>query len=139
MQEAYLCRRSHEDRQTLGHFLLFDGVDLLFGCKSLELPDKDNQSDISCIPKGRYLCKKRFSNKYGWHYLVCEVDGKQVTGRKWILIHFGNYYHNTLGCILLGQDVTDINGDGYRDTTRSKFTMQLLNAVSDQLFYLNIV
>lgn len=134
-----MCRRSYEDRQTLGHLCLFEGVDDIFSAKSLELPDLNNETDISCIPKGRYLCKKRFSDKYGWHYLVCEQDGAHVTGRTWVLIHFGNYYHNTKGCILLGQDVTDINGDGYRDVTRSKFTMQLLNSVADQIFFLNIV
>ena len=134
-----MVRLVNEDKQTLGHFNLFEDGEVVFSCKSLELPDLDNQTDISCIPKGEYVCTKRFSRDYGWHYLVKELDGEHVKARKWILIHFGNYYHNTRGCILLGQDFIDINQDGYRDVTSSRRTMRTMNKLADVNFRLSIV
>jgi hypothetical protein len=138
MQLAVLKRLEFHSKQTLGHFTLFDGADDLMSAKSLELPDLNNQTDISCIPVGEYLCKKRFSDDYGWHYLVEETSGGHVTGRKWVLIHFGNFYHNTRGCILLGRAITDLNGDGLRDVTSSVITMNLLNSLADDVFKLII-
>lgn len=139
MQHAVLVRLEYSEKQTLGHFSLFDKTDLVFSCKSLELPDLGNQTNISCIPKGDYICIKRYSRGYGWHYLVKELTGTHVEGREWILIHFGNFYHNTLGCILLGQSHSDINGDGLRDVTASKRTMMQLNRAANNDFKLSIV
>lgn len=139
MQRAVLTRLVNEDKQTLGHFTLFEGCDRLFECKSLELPENSNLKNISCIPKGEYHCAKRYSPKYGWHFLVKELDGGHVSGREWILIHFGNYYHNSKGCILLGADFVDVNGDGYRDVTSSRRTMRTINKLTDEVFMLSIV
>lgn len=139
MQRAVLTRLVNEDKQTLGHFSLFEDSDRLFECKSLELPDLDNAQNISCIPKGDYFCVKRFSPKYGWHYLVKEMEGGHVNGREWILIHFGNYYHNSTGCILLGAAFADINRDGYRDVTSSRRTMRTMNKLADDFFKLSII
>ena len=139
MQRAVLCRLNESNEQALGHFTLFDDTDQVFNCKTLELPDLGNQKDISCIPKGRYKCRKRQSDAYGWHFIVEELSGGHVTGRKWILIHFGNYKSNTEGCILVGQAHTDIDGDGLRDVTRSKFTLKQLIAVAHHVFILDII
>ena len=139
MQRAILVRLANEDKQTLGHFTLYEDASVVFSCKSLELPDLGNQTDISCIPKGDYICCKRYSTKYGWTYLVREVDEEHVKGRKWILIHFGNYFHNSRGCILLGQDFIDINQDGYRDVTSSRRTMRTMTRLADDIFKLSIV
>tara|TARA_R110001599_G_scaffold100770_8_gene258120 strand:- start:3621 stop:4040 length:420 start_codon:yes stop_codon:yes gene_type:complete len=139
MQLAVLSRLKYSDKQILGHLSLFDETDEVFSCKSLELPDLDNQTDISCIPTGEYICIKRYSPGYGWHYLVKELDGEHVKGREWILIHFGNYFYNTLGCILLGQALSDINGDGLRDVTDSKRTMNQLNRAANNEFKLRII
>lgn len=139
MQQAVLFRLKYQDKQTLGHFSLFDDTDLVFSCKSLELPDMCNQQNISCIPKGEYICIKRWSADYQWHYLVKELTGTHVEGREWILIHYGNFYFNTLGCILLGQSFSDINGDGLRDVTASKRTMSQLSRVANNEFKLSII
>lgn len=76
-----------------------------FNCRTLELPWKNNQKQISCIPPGEYDVEIRLSNKYGRVYWV-----RHVPNRTYILIHSGNYAGDKLkgyrthimGCILLG-------------------------------------
>jgi hypothetical protein len=64
---------------------------------TLELPWKNNQRKISCIPEGTYKLEHRFSPKYGQHFWV-----KDVPGRDMILIHAGNKPADLLGCIAVG-------------------------------------
>lgn len=139
MQRGVLVRLKHEDRQTLGRFMLYAGIDQICSFASLELPWRDNADDVSCIPVGRYLCTKRFSDRYDWHYRITNEDGSDVIDREMILIHFGNFFRNTKGCVLLGQDFSDINHDGLLDVTRSKLSMRLLNSVADHVFNLDVL
>ena len=88
-----------------------------FTCNTLELPWKDNQSNISCIPKGTYNCKWRWTLKFGWCYGV-----ENVPNRSGILFHEGNYFFNTLGCIILGDKYGDLNNDKTPDLLNSKDT-----------------
>ncbi|MFW9871878.1 MAG: DUF5675 family protein [Candidatus Thorarchaeota archaeon] len=89
------------DQGTLG-LIYYEG----FKCYTLELPWKNNQSNVSCIPKGSYLVKSRISPKYGEVYWVSNVPD-----RTFILIHPGNwagdkskgFRSNVNGCILLGK------------------------------------
>jgi len=77
-----------------------------FSCFTLELPWKDNQPNISCIPEGTYPVSIRISPKYNKVYHVSNVED-----RKHILIHSGNLAGNVSkglkthvqGCILLGK------------------------------------
>lgn len=131
---AVLLRTKSDDYQTTGVFSLLDESGFLFNCFSLELPHKRNQTSISRIPSGRYLCKKRHSKKYGWHYIL-----DNVPNRSYILIHFGNYNRDTKGCILLGKDLIDINGDGKLDVTSSRKTMEKLLSIASESFYMDIV
>lgn len=127
---AVLNRLKDNDvRQTLGHFILYDNENIAFECKSLELPDRENQRNISRIPQGKYRCILRWSKKFSWHYHVQDVES-----RLWILIHFGNYYTDIRGCILLGNDYWDINKDGSLDVTSSKKTMNRLLSVAPKDF-----
>lgn len=117
-------------KQTISKFIVFDdwNCELAQGF-ILELPDKQNQRRISRIPEGEYECKKRFSEKYKNHFHILGVPG-----RSYILIHVGNYNKNTKGCLLPGDSVTDIDGDGYNDVTNSGNTMKLLNNVLSDEF-----
>lgn len=134
MVYAVLNRLKDNDHaQTLGHFILYENEKVLMLCKSLELPDLNNKIREGRILAGVYCCQKRFSKKYGWHYLI-----KDVHGRTWILIHYGNYKDDTLGCILLGSDFVDIDGDGHLDVTNSRNTMNVLNAMAPEEFTLII-
>lgn len=126
-------RLSNEDKQTLGRFYLYNGVDEVFSCAVLELADKDNKTKISRICSGVYTVVKRWSKTYGDHYHLLDVEGRTL-----ILIHFGNYYKDTEGCILVGSDFTDLDGDGYRDVTSSKPTMKKLLSIAPDTFQLMV-
>jgi len=125
--------KDSDERQSLGHFILYDNEKIAFECKSLELPDRSNQRNISRIPSGRYRCVLRWSKKFSWHYHVEDVEN-----RSWILIHFGNKYTDIRGCILLGNDFVDINKDGSLDVTSSKKTMNRLLDVAPKDFIMVI-
>ncbi|MGE4193081.1 MAG: DUF5675 family protein [Pseudodesulfovibrio sp.] len=64
---------------------------------TLERPWLDNQPDVSCIPAGRYICRRTVSPKFGETFEVTNVEG-----RTHILFHAGNFPEETEGCILLG-------------------------------------
>ena len=101
MTFAQLFRLKKSDQGTLGILLAPD-----FRCYTLELPWKNNEQNISCIPAGEYPVKIRISPKYGQIYHVQEVPN-----RSFILIHWGNwagdvskgFRSNVNGCILLGE------------------------------------
>lgn len=132
--KAVLTRLAHEKKQTLGEMNFYSDLLNVFSCKILELPDKDNQNSISRIPVGQYNCVLRWSQKYKWHYHV-----ENVHGRSYILIHFGNYYTNTRGCLLAGTSFADINKDGLRDVTSSKKTMKRMIDIAPDEFQLTII
>jgi len=114
-----ITRTTNEDRQTLG-VLKYKN----FTCFTLELPWKNNQNDVSCIPKGTYKVSKRNSLKYGQHLHILDVPN-----RTFILIHSGNYYKQIQGCVLVGDSLTDLNKDGYKDVTNSKKTLEKLLSI----------
>lgn len=93
-----LVRFNKDTDKTLG--MLFIEKDL--ECYTLEPPWKDNEKNISCIPKGEYKYKKYKSKKYNCTCLALY----SVPKRNYISIHYGNYPWDTEGCILLGRFVT---------------------------------
>jgi len=116
-----LIRLEDNGVQTLGRLFLFDGLDIEFECCTLELSDKNNQRNISCIPTGEYKISPRKSAKYGDHYLV-----ENVMMRDYILIHEANYYTDLKGCIGIGENFYDINDDKNTDITSSRKTKRRL-------------
>lgn len=105
---------------TLGR-LWVDG----FQCFTLERPWVDNKQNVSCIPSGEYQYFFRKSPSNGD---VLELKG--VPGRSFIQIHKGNYVHQIAGCILVGDGVKDINGDGKPDVTNSTNTLRKLLSIA---------
>ena len=124
--KAIIQREHYTDKQVTGTLTLFDGRKRVFTCKTLELPWRDNESNISCIPTGTYNAVKRVSEKYKHSYHVKSPDEDQVAGRAWILIHPGNYFTDIRGCILIGKEHTDINDDNYKDVSSSTTTVKKL-------------
>lgn len=104
-----------------------------FRCMTLELPWKENQSSISCIPAGTYECFKRVSGKNG---NVFEL--KNVVSRSYIQCHSGNYTSQIEGCILVGDSLKDINNDGIIDVTNSKATLNKVLSLLPDMFVLEI-
>lgn len=90
--KATLVRTSTSDQGTHG-VLVFDG----FTCHTLELPWRDNERNISCIPTGHYRCSEVDSPKFGKAYQIHDVPE-----RSHILFHRGNWASEVKGCILLG-------------------------------------
>lgn len=81
-------------------------------CYSIELPWKNNQHRISCIPEGRYELTKRYSQRFGWHLLV-----NGVTERSYILIHaFNDALKESKGCIA---PVSICTGEGKGNNARA--------------------
>jgi hypothetical protein len=93
MTRVKLIRVEKDHNLTRG-VLLVDGK---YQAVTLELPYRDNQRDISCIPVGTYNCQRVQSPRFGNTFEVTEVPG-----RSHILFHAGNYPRDTRGCILLG-------------------------------------
>lgn len=94
--------------------LLIDGTKV---CNTIELPWKENQSRISCIPEGRYQLTKRYSLRFEWHLLV-----NNVVNRSYILIHaYNDAVKESKGCIA---PVSVLTGEG--KGIRSRVALQLL-------------
>ncbi len=116
--------RIYQDDCTVG-VLTYNG----FRCFTLELPDKENQPNVSCIPAGTYQAFKRNSPKNG-----NVIELKHVLNRTNIQVHSGNYTSQILGCILVGDSLKDINRDGIIDVTNSKVTLgKLLELLPDEV------
>lgn len=67
-------------------------------CVTLEPPERGNAENISCIPPGRYECRRVRSPRFGHTFEVADVPG-----RSHILLHTGNLVADTQGCVLLGR------------------------------------
>lgn len=105
-----------------------------FRCFTLELPWKDNQTNVSCIPAGHYNGQKITSPSLG----EC-LEIKDVLGRSYIRIHAGNYTRQIRGCILVGESLADIDGDSVIDVTNSKSTLsELMDIVGNDEFLVTI-
>jgi hypothetical protein len=93
--------------------------------RSLELPNKNNANNISCIIPGKYLCKytksASFSAAKGAPVYTYEITG--VPNRAGVRIHSANYYTQLRGCICVGDAHKDINADGQLDVIHSGDTI----------------
>lgn len=107
-----IVRVSESDEGTFGYCIVNGKV-----FRSLELPDRGNQRNISRIPAGEYdveYVRTRRPHSGRWFsYWI-----KDVPDRSGILVHSGNWAGDRLkglkshswGCILLGQSVGTLGG-----------------------------
>lgn len=104
MSEVSIQRSPSSQQGTRGVLVAGD-----FWCHTLELPWRDNQQNVSCIPAGEYEClyvktRSVIGGRQHMYWL------KDTPGRTGVLIHAGTfagnrdrgYKTNVLGCILLG-------------------------------------
>lgn len=111
-KEATIYRYNKSDQGTRG-IISAPG----FFCHTLELPDRNNQPNISCIPTGEYEClyvkiKRRIGGRRELYWL------KHVDGRTGVLIHAGvfagdkskGFKSNVLGCIQFGYEIGQLKG-----------------------------
>jgi len=130
-----LVRCESKPDRTLGSLILFHGLSKVQQFATLEPAWHDNQRLISCIPDGRYAVSQRWSQKYGHHLHI-----RDVADRDWILIHRGNFVQDTAGCILLGYEHKDIDGDHQLDLSASRAALEFLTTIiGDEEMILTIV
>lgn len=123
MRIVQLNHTLQNEKQSLGSIFI---KDLIFKCNTLELPWKNNEPQISCIPDGIYLCKwtrsNRLSKVSGHDVYTYEI--MNVPGRAGIRIHSANYFFQLLGCIALGDSLKDLNMDQQLDVVHSGATVK---------------
>jgi hypothetical protein len=143
MRTATLFRNPSTEDGTFGVFLLDNHKSWSTG----ELPWKDNQNGISCIPPGSYQCKHINSPKHGPCY---QITG--VTGRSMIEIHSANFMGDTtlgktsqlLGCVALGKNIGKLvpieGGPTQIAVLQSKLAIQEFESdLNAEEFTLNII
>jgi hypothetical protein len=112
-------RYQQDNRQTIGRFHVLNDNNTIkktFHC--LELPWLDNRRRVSRIPEGEYFAIPHRSPTFGRTLWI-----QDVPNRSEILVHAGNFNHNTLGCVLVGLDLSYLNADRYIDLKDSKKAM----------------
>jgi len=73
--------------------------------KTLELPWKNNETNISRVPVGVYKAKIRSDGKRKWRIELMGVIGVSGHERKNVQIHIGNYQRQIRGCVLVGKEI----------------------------------
>ena len=134
-----LSRSTGDTERTLGNLYL-PGVTFA----TLERPWIENPEGPggmprkSCVPPGAYVLfphhSKNFPNTYaianadlGVYYQPGDIPKGQKWGRSAILIHVGNRVRNVIGCIAIGKEHGEIQGEPA--VLRSTLAMRELDAL----------
>lgn len=114
-------------------------------CKTMELPDRGNQHNISCIPEMVVICKKEpYTEKHPYPHFrisgVPDVDypNDPTKHRDGILVHLVTRVQQLLGCIGVGDAFKDLNGDGVPDMIGSSIALNKLYNTMPDVFELEI-
>lgn len=109
-----LTRTKTGDEGTQGKLVITDDGKEIFSCDTLELPWRNNKTDISCVMDGYYPLIASFSPKHqaSLYHL------KDVPGRQYVEIHSANlagdiekgYVSQLLGCLAPGRGFTTFPG-----------------------------
>ena len=97
-----LIRKAKSPDVTVGTLLIVKNSAVVYKAHSIELPWKDNQRNISCVPDGIYKIEYEHSDKF--NRFLWELKG--VPNRSEIKIHPANSKDELAGCIALGTDIT---------------------------------
>lgn len=81
--------RSYKEDKTDGVMVLPGGSFI----RTLELPDKDNEVNVSCIPEGIYIISRDHTGKHQYFKV------NNVENRTFIEIHIATKTSHLLGCI----------------------------------------
>lgn len=92
-----------------------------FRCFMVERQWLDNARQVSCIPAGIYQCEWRKSPKFGMCYEVMHVPNRGN-----ILIHAGNFWWHSHGCLLPASRLGYM--DGHKAGLLSRPALLKLNA-----------
>jgi hypothetical protein len=118
--KLFLQRESKSEHDTIGSMSI-DGV---YFCKTLEPAQHDHKiKGVTRIPAGTYRLEMHMSPMLG------RVTPQliNVPGFEHILIHNGNTFKDTHGCILIGSKLGDFSGN--RAVLMSRETCVKLEAI----------
>jgi len=132
--EAKLFRINSNDKQTIGNMVFIEDEKVLKVVPVLELGWHNNKRNISCIPEGKYVVKRRYSENHGHHFEITNVKNRSI-----ILIHIGNFNFDIRGCLIVGTHFVDINKDGFIDVADSGIAMKKLKEFAPKEFELEII
>ncbi|HKB43232.1 MAG TPA: DUF5675 family protein [Chitinophagaceae bacterium] len=94
-------------------------------CSTIELPWKENKPQVSCIPEGKYELKKRYTPRFGNHFILMNVPN-----RSFILLHAANDALKEMrGCIAPDSFLT---GEGKGTQARAALA-KVVKAVNPEL------
>ena len=121
-----ITRNFQNQHKTLSHCQVRIDGKLRYTFKGIELPWRNNERGVSCIPSGTYhaVATRRASN--GDYAILLEV----VPGRSQIMIHSANFVRELRGCLAPGTAFRDIDSDGILDVVNSR---QVMNAIQQLL------
>ncbi len=136
MMNVTISRYESSDQGTFG-ILVSPG----FHCHTVELPWRDNASNISCVPAGEYICKLRRSPRFGLTFCL-----QDVKGRSFVLLHSGNlagdraknWKTHSAGCLLLGKYRGRLSGQKAVMVSRPTLR-QFMQIMGKDDFYLTIL
>jgi len=127
MKTIILKRVSHTNHATFG-VLLDAGIPF---CVTLELPWRDNETNISCIPEGVYSVAQLDNDE--------AFDFQHVPGRTGIQIEVANMTSQLLGCIAVGEKYEPLGSDLWAIQESRKAFSELKSRVPGNKFNLKIV
>ena len=125
--KTFIIERVDLGTETLGSF--YDGEMNLIA-KTMELPWRDNKSNVSCIPEGTYTIHKQAPGTAGREYGYFrfeKVAGRGMNaalGMSTILMHRITYVKDLQGCVGIGSRFKDFNKDGVPDMEESGKKLQ---------------
>jgi len=132
---AILLRNEKNTKQIISTILFYDGFNNLLGTiRALELPMKGGELRNFTLGTGTYQAKRVLNEKYG----ICfEVHGQhESTG---LLIRVGNFPFQTKACILVGQEIHEIDCDSNVDVTNSVQAIREMVSMCSNEFNLTVV
>ena len=126
--QVVLIRHKQTNHYSIGNCIIIDAKGNNAGWfKSLERGWRDNKRNVSCLPPGKHFMVKEYSPRFKKD--LWEIYG--VPNRAECKFHAANFWFQLNGCIALGLNHADINGDGDPDVTNSKKAMKQFEAVLD--------
>lgn len=126
--------RTYRQDGTTGEMVVRDETGrVILDLKTVELPWRENERRISCIPEGVYEVVPRFSRRHNHHFHVLNVPNRSL-----ILFHVANFVQELEGCIAPGLHHSDIDADGIVDVVHSRQAMDRLLKAAPEGFLLQI-
>ena len=108
-------RDKPQDDRTTGTAILPDGSEY----PTLELPWRNNEVSISCIPAGFYRFARDTHGRFQWFRILF------VPGRTDIEMHLGTKPSHSQGCILMTKECLMVMKTTFFDDVREQYVLEI--------------